>query len=386
MASWLLAYAWEFPGLHPYWWLAPTYNQVVAGFRLMVALASSAGVVRGRPTTSPFPVLSLVSGSRIEFRSWEREQNLMGTSVAGGVIDEAGLLTPEAQAAISSRRSETLGPLRYIGNPGIVAGPFRRLCGLGIEASVPGSPMSKVYSFHRWTWQDKYNALLDENPAKAADYVTFIEQERASLPDFEFRRLYDAEWTEDEAAVFRGVASVVSDNGLSAPDSDQFCLGVDVAQVSDYLCAVSIGAKGRRLELRSRMRGVPYPAAAVELASLQRSMGNAPIVLEINGPGVALAQEFDRLCVQYIPFTTTSQSKQELVMTLAADVQEKRVTIADHAPMPEEFERFRYERTPSGTYRYSAPSGEHDDTVMAACLARWGLGHAVVDPTGYGWQ
>ena len=113
--------------LHPWWWTAPTYNQVIAGFRLMVAIASSAGALAKEPTTTPYPVVTLENGASIEFRSWEREQNLMGTSIAGGVVDEAGLLTPEAQAALSTRRSSTLGPLRYIGNPGVVAGPFRRL-------------------------------------------------------------------------------------------------------------------------------------------------------------------------------------------------------------------------------------------------------------------
>ena len=52
--------------------------------------------------------------------------------------------------------------------------------------------------------------------------------------------------------------------------------------------------------------------------------------------------------------------------------------------MPYEFAAFRYRRTPSGNYQYSAPDGEHDDTVMAACLARHGLGHALV-AGAYGW-
>lgn len=379
MAAWLLARAWVQRTPHPWWWLAPVYNQVEQGFRLMASLAASAGIVRSQ-TATPYPMLRLANGARIEFRSWEREQNLMGTSIAGGVIDEAGLLTPSAQAAISTRRSSTLGPLRYIGNPGQTAGPFRRLCNLA-ETDRTGT-----YSLHRWTWQDKHAALRLESVQRADEYAQFIEQERASLPEYEFRRLYDAEWIEDEAAVFRGLDQcwTAGDTATLAPADDAFVLGVDVAQVSDYLAAVSLGNRTRRLELRERFRGVPYPDAAVRLQSLQKQLGNAPIVLEINGPGIALAQEFDRLGVYYVPFTTTAQSKQEVVMTLAGDIQNRRVTVADHAPLPAELGAFRYERGPSGMYRYSAPQGEHDDTVMAACLARFGVSRAY--PAGeYGW-
>lgn len=386
-ACWLVSYAWEHPTvIHPYWWLAPTYNQIRTGLRYVIALTSSAGIMAGTPTLSPFPIVRLINGSVIEFRSWEREQNLFGDPIAGGVVDEAGLLTPSAQAAISTRRSATLGPLHYIGNPGLVAGPFRRLCALGEQAKAAGSQNAGVYSIHRWTWKDKHAALLTTNPSRADEYAQFVEQERRSLPDFEFRRLYEAEWTEDEAAVFRGLEAVLL-RGETAPlpaSADQFSLGVDVAQLSDFLACVSFGRETRRFDLRYHRRGVPYATAARELKAISDDLGKAQLVVEENGPGIALIQELDRVGAPVLKFTTSGQSKQELILTLAADVQESRAKIADQAPMPYEFAIYRYERTPSGLYRYTAPPGEHDDTVMAAALARWGAGRSV-KLEDYGW-
>lgn len=384
LAAWLLARALAHPSrVHPYWWLAPTYNQIVQGFRLVSGMAHSADVLESPPVMTPYPVLRFISGGMIEFRSWEREQNLMGTTIAGGVVDEAGLLTPEAQAAISTRRSSTLGPLRYIGNPGVMAGPFRKLCSLGEQARIPGNKWAGVYGLHRWTWQDKRDALALESVGMSREYAAFIEQERESLPDFEFRRLYDAEWTEDEAAVFRNVHECVDGTHTMAPGSDSFVLGVDVGQVVDYMAVVSMAKQTRRIDLRDRFRGVSFPQAAERVKAISERL-NAPVVLEVNNQGVALQTEFDRIGVRYIPFTTTNQSKQEIILSLAADVQSKRVSIGDHAPMPYEFATFRYERTPSGLYRYGAPVGEHDDTVMAAALARWGIGRAV-DLSDWGW-
>jgi hypothetical protein len=385
-ACWLLAVAWEKPmRTAPYWWTAPTYNQIVQGFRLVTAIARSAGILDGNPFMTPYPRLRLINGSQIEFRSWEREQNLMGTTIAGGVVDEAGLLTPEAQAAISTRRSSTLGPLRYIGNPGLVAGPFRRLCSLAEQGRNVASEWAGVFGLHRWTWQDKHDALAAENPTAAREYATFIRQEKASLPEFEFLRLYEAEWTEDQAAVFRGLDRCIEhgDSSLLPAGSDVFAVGVDVAQSVDYLAVVSYAQNAKRLELRHRARGQSYQHAAQIVDGIVRDLG-AVAVVEDNGPGVALIAEMQRLGTPMRAFTTTAQSKQELILSLAADVQEVRIRVADHAPLPYEMAIYRYERTQSGMYRYTAPAGEHDDTVMAAAFARWGASRRV-DLSGYGW-
>jgi len=270
-----------------------------------------------------------------------------------------------------------MGPLRYIGNPGIVSGPFRKLCALGEAGKQPD-----VYSLHRWTWRDKHAAL---EPRKAIEYQRFIEQERETLPEFEFRRLYEAEWTEDEAAVFRNVHEVTDGPAIQEPNGDRYVIGVDVGQQVDYLAAVVLGVGRNRADHMERFRGVGYPQAAQRLKSLQSRFNDAPLVVEVNGVGIALAQELDRANVQYIPFTTTSQTKQDVILSLASDFQEKRIKLAEMPPLQYELSVFRYQRSPTGHYRYEAPQGEHDDTVMALALARWAKARAVTDIGDYGW-
>ena len=373
----LLAAMWEYRGTLPWWWTAPTYRQSKAAQREMHRIATSAGIWSRGPKppfeANPPPALVLINGTTCEYRTWDDPSNLMGDPIAGAVIDEGGLLTPTAHSAISTRRAASLGPLWWIGNPGLVAGPFRRVCARAEERG----------ELHKWNWETMYRWLLTANPSRAEEYRLFIERERQSIPDFDFRRLYEAEWTEDEAAVFRGVGKCLDGNSLLAPGSDRFYLGVDVAQQTDYLCVVSYAQNAKRLELRYRVRGISYQQAAQEIARLQKEL-DAVVMVEENGPGIALLQELQRVECPYMPFTTTAQSKQELLLYLAADVQEGRVKIAEHHPMPHEMSIYRYERMPSGLYRYGAPAGEHDDTVMAAGLARWAARHAV-NLSEYGW-
>ena len=88
-----------------------------------------------------------------------------------------------------------------------------------------------------------------------------------------------------------------------------------------------------------------------------------------------------------MPFTTTGPSKQELIVNLASEMEHGRLTLADMPPLHHELRMYRYERMAGGNYRYSAPSGEHDDTVMALAFACHGLRRTVTsfDLASYGW-
>lgn len=381
-ACWIVAEAWLDPDKRfASCWYAPTYKQAKPGINIIDMLfgADGAGIIVDGPLkTAPYTT-TLLNGSRIEFRTWDDPQNLMGDTIARGVVEEAGLLTPRAHGAISSRRSATLGPLRYIGNPGLVAGPFRKLASLA-ESGEPN------LSLHKWTWQDKLAELPE---AEAAAYQTFIEQEKLSQPDFEFRRLYEAEWTEDEAAVFTNIHEVTDGQQITIPtgstlNGDQYVIGVDVGQRVDYFAAVLLSCKQYRVDHLLRFRGVSYPDAALRVKELQ-DRTNAPVIIESNGPGIAVIQEFDRLGVRYIPFTTTVQSKQTIITNLAADFAAMRIKLADVAPLQYELSAYRYSRLPSGLYRYSAPPGEHDDTVMALAIAAHARRTSIVDLSQYGW-
>ena len=69
----------------------------------------------------------------------------------------------------------------------------------------------------------------------------------------------------------------------------------------------------------------------------------------------------------YEAFLFTSKSKQQLMEGLAVAIQRHEVTFPE-GPITLELESFRYEYTRTGV-RYSAPSGDHDDCVMALALA-----------------
>jgi hypothetical protein len=65
----------------------------------------------------------------------------------------------------------------------------------------------------------------------------------------------------------------------------------------------------------------------------------------------------------------THASKVELVNTLQLAFEQMTITLPDNATLLNELQSYTMRRSPSGVYQYSAPSGAHDDTVVALALA-----------------
>jgi len=65
----------------------------------------------------------------------------------------------------------------------------------------------------------------------------------------------------------------------------------------------------------------------------------------------------------------TSASKAALVNELAVAFEQQSIQIFPDAVLLAELVAYSAERLPSGALRYSAPPGQHDDTVMALALA-----------------
>jgi len=174
--------------------VAPTYLQVDDG------VENCLKVLRGFTTAEgdslPFAwragkkSLLLPNGSVLEFRSWDREENLSGRTVDVMVVDEAHLITHRVREILELRMGATLGPRRWIGNATVVGSEFYLVC---TEAQDPVN--AARMAFMHWTWEDRYRSLLDSGHArKAAAYKAWVMQRKARMLDSEFKRAFGAEW------------------------------------------------------------------------------------------------------------------------------------------------------------------------------------------------
>jgi hypothetical protein len=81
-----------------------------------------------------------------------------------------------------------------------------------------------------------------------------------------------------------------------------------------------------------------------------------------------------------VPFITTNTSKGLIIQSLALAFERNEIQIIDHPVLIDELQQYEMTQLPGGSYRYSAPIGRHDDTVMGLALAWWGSRPVYDDP------
>jgi hypothetical protein len=101
----------------------------------------------------------------------------------------------------------------------------------------------------------------------------------------------------------------------------------------------------------------------------------AVIWAEANSIGSPIIDSLQSESLPVRPFMTTARSKAPLIESLALAIERGDLALLPDEVLLNELASYTLERLPGGGYRYSAPSGLHDDTVIATALAWYGVQH-----------
>ena len=121
-----------------------------------------------------------------------------------------------------------------------------------------------------------------------------------------------------------------------------------------------------------RFNQLDWPLQKERIAAFVRRW-NALLVMDATGVGDPVYDDLRRVLPRVEGFKITAQTKRELVQGLMVAVEQRRVMWqAAWEILTAEMRRYEYEIGPTGQVSYAAPSGYHDDCVMALALAAWG--------------
>ena len=117
-------------------------------------------------------------------------------------------------------------------------------------------------------------------------------------------------------------------------------------------------------------------------------------MMDATGVGDPVFDDLRRVLPHVEGFKITAQTKRELVQGLMVAVEQRRVMWpVTWDVLTAEMKRYEYDIGPTGQISYAAPSGYHDDCVMALALGVWGCHTFGVEPGrmlrlggGYGGQ
>jgi len=332
------------PGRH-YWWVAPTTGQAGIAFdRTRTALGR---VIPHRVNLTNKTITLLANGAMIEFRTGENPDNLYGEDVFAAVIDEYTRTREEAWFAVRSTVTATGGPIRLIGN-------VKGRKNWGYQLARRAETGEAGYHYAKIT--------ADQAIAARIFPASELEEARRDLgaDSAIFRSLYYAEAGDDEGNPF-GLDNI---EACVAPltEGPVVSWGWDLAKSVDWTVGIGLDESMHTCAFE-RWQHVPWGETEDRIV---RYTGNENALVDSTGVGDPVLEALQSRG-RFEGLVFSAGSKQQLMEGLALVIHRRELRFPD-GPIRVELEQFEYEWTRTGV-RYSAPDGQHDDTVMALGLA-----------------
>jgi len=198
------------------------------------------------------------------------------------------------------------------------------------------------------------------------------------VPQKTFEQEFLAQFIEDAGLVFRNVRMVSTAQPGQPVAGGRYVFGVDWARDYDWTVISAIDRVARRQVAIERFNQVDYAFQLGRLRAMVERWRPELIVAEMNAMGTPLVESLQREGLPVQGFTTTASSKTAVIEGLALALERGALTLLADETQIAELQAYDMERLPGGTFRYGAPSGMHDDTVIALALAWHG---ASIEPT-----
>lgn len=328
------------------WWVAPSYKMSEVGWRPIRRMAAQVGAeinLSDRRVTLP-------AGGEISVRSADNPDSLRGESLNLVIMDEAAFVKEEAWAeALRPALSDRRGRAIFISTPK-GRNWFWRIWQNGQEGG----------EWQSWQLPTATNPYID--PAE-------IEAARKSLPERIFQQEYLAQFIEDGAGVFRRVMAAATATALDGKRGSQYVFGVDWGKHQDFTVISVIDIKTKKQVALDRFNQIDYHVQTNRLIAMAERFTPVSIIAEANSIGDPIIEQLRRAGLPVRPFTTTNATKTQIIEDLALAFEREQIVILNDPVQISELQAYEMERLPSGLFRYNAPDGLHDDTVMALALA-----------------
>lgn len=304
-------------------------------------------------------LIRLSNGGQFEVIGLEKADNLRGPGLDGVVMDEAAFTrddvwTLRLMPMLIGRESRTRA---YFASTPFGRNWFWDVYQMGLDPLRADWASYHRSSFERVALRDEYDMIRD------------------AVNERVFAQEYLAEFLEDSGTVFRGVsaAATVARGQYEPVAGGRYVMGVDWGRDNDYTVMSVVDADNGRMVDMMRVREVGYHLQRGHLVTLFRKWRPVAIWAEANSIGAPNIEELQREGLPVRPFQTTAKSKTPLVESLVLAIERGELAILKDEVLKSELTAYTMERLPGGGWRYNAPSGGHDDTVISLALAWHGV-------------
>ena len=332
------------------WWLSPTYKmagQVWRDLRRAALRLPRVEVSEGERR------LNTVNGGAITIRSAHAPDFLRGAGLKFVVLDEAAFMPPDLwPEVVRPMLLDKRGGALFLSTPW-GRNWFYDLFRLGKDKTQPD-----WRAFHYTTYD---NPLL--KPAE-------IDAIRRVTPERVFRTEYLAEFLDDAGEVFRGLRDAATAPLHAEPQPGRiYVAGVDWGRSHDYTAIALIDVEARQMVALDRFHHIGWDLQRGRLKALCEVWSPRAVWAEENSIGAVNIEALQADGLPVRPFRMTAASKGPLIEALALAIERRDLALLPDDTLLGELAAYGMDRLPGGGFRYSAPPGLYDDTVIALALA-----------------
>lgn len=344
------------------WWLAPTYAMADD---VWAELKNASRDISKRRVYEKDRRITFPGGGSITVRSTHTPDHLRGAGLDFVVLDEAAFMDstvwPEVVRPMLLDRK---GTALFLSSPN-GKNWFWNIYQMGVQNK------RSWRSFH---FKSADNPLLD--PAELAAI-------RAQTPERIWREEYEAEFISDSGQVFRGITAAATAPLNAQPDpAAHYVFGLDWGREADFTAVVVLNADTRHIVALDRFNQVSWSLQRARLRALYDRWLPLAIWAEANSIGSPNIEALQQEGLPLRPFMTTAASKSPLIDSLALAIERQEIALLPDETLLAELAAYSMKRLPAGGYQYAAPSGLHDDLVIATALA-WHGSHFTSLPISF---
>lgn len=330
------------------WWVLPFYSMAAEIWRDLKQTLKAVTAHKSETERR----IETVTGGVISVKSGDKPESLRGVGLDAVVIDEAAFVAEEVwTASLRPALSDREG-----------------------RALLISTPRGRNWFYHAWRrgkdpeqsawggWQFPTGTSPTVDQAE-------IDDARGHLPENIFHQEYLAEFIEDAGLVFRNVRACVMAPPSAPQEGRRYTMGADWGKSNDFTALVVMDAATKQAVAIDRFNQIGWEVQRGRLAALARQWNVATILAEENSFGSPNIEALQSEGLPVEAFLTTGQSKQDIMVALQLAFERGEIGVPDDPVLIGELGAFEAVRLPSGKWRYAAPSGMHDDTVIALALA-----------------
>ena len=308
--------------------------------------------------------INLTNRSQILFKSAEQEEGLRGNTVSGILcIDEAAFIKDDIVYQVLPFVDANKSPVLIVSTPLFKSGVFYDFYMNGLNG---------VNGFHSYDICD-YDTSVLLSPEKLEIY-------RQSVSPQIFRSDYLGQFLTENSEIFGDLKKlckgVIHQSRVKVAGVDWSTAGLNSGKNPDET-ALSIMNEFRELEYIEGFSDKDTNQTIDYIINKIVEYGVTKVVVETNSMGRVYIDLLKRKIVQrgircqIIEFTTTNDSKREIVEDLVVHCQNGTISLIDDKKLFLQMMSFVVKKTPTGKVTYEAGSG-HDDLVLALAFSLYG--------------